>query len=389
MADFRVVISGGGIVGLAAAHCFASRDCPTLLLDKPNATSSIGEFGADLRSVALAPVAVSFLEKLVGKPIPSSFIDSMHIWERDGSAAITMAAAEVNEPHLASVYENNELTAALRAKLPSQVTVHESEGISAMHGETHSISVDGLGEVVPELLVIAEGSRSRTCKTLNLSYQLDVNLDQRAIATIVETPKSHQNRALQLFGPTPLAMLPLSNPCLRALIWSLPTDEAFNMLNASKTAFLDKLNRATEHLVGTISDVDRRLSFPLSHQLLDDFNPQPNVIVLGDAAHTIHPLAGQGVNLGLEDVRAAHANLQSMPTRLNKPGYWRSFNSKRKLRALAMLRLMSFFGNIYAVQSPYLRLLRNAGVRWVNENSPLKRQLIREAMGIGPIANVL
>ena len=101
------------------------------------------------------------------------------------------------------------------------------------------------------------------------------------------------------------------------------------------------------------------------------------------------PLAGQGVNLGLEDVRAIDKVLRDRPSRLNKSNLWRAFNAKRKLRAASMVQLMSFFSRVYALQSPYMRLLRNSGVRWVNANDGLKRQLIHEAMGVGPIASVL
>lgn len=389
MPEFRAVVSGGGIVGLAAAHSLARHGYETLLLDKPQRVSSSGTFGLDLRSVALSPIAVAQLAEYRAETCSNvGYIDSMHVWESDGSASITMTADAVGEPHLAAVFESNRLVASLRESLPSEVTLHANEGIDVINVASQTLVVDGIGELNPELLIVAEGTNSRTCERLGCTYAVDHDLEHRAIATIIEMEEPHESIAHQVFGPTPLALLPLARQHLRSLIWSLPRETADEFVGATEAAFMDKLNRCAERIGGALVRTDRRMSFPLRQRLIDDFNPLPWVLVVGDAAHTVHPLAGQGVNLGLEDVRALASCLSRRPRRLDKSGLWRGFNAKRKFRASSMLKLMSFFSNVYATQSPYMRLLRNAGVRFVDQNHSLKQQLIREAMGIGPIANV-
>ena len=387
---YDVVVSGAGITGLAAAHTFGNRGYKTLVVDRDQSPNTKGRLGTDLRTVALSPIATNQLQELgIELPSQTGCIDFMHVWEIDGSSAITMTAGEVDEPHLACVYENVAITTALKTKECENLEVNFNARVAAVNQNSRTLEIDGIGTIQTNFLVVAEGSNSSTLRLLHTALDLDQDLEQHAIATLVKTDKPHQNTAWQIFGPTPLALLPLAQRDTLSLIWSLPNDVAAEMKDLTAREFTVRLNQACERIAGEIIDVDRRMSFPLRQRLVSDFNPLPWVLVIGDAAHTIHPLAGQGVNLGLEDVRAVDRVLRDRPTRINKPNLWRAFDAKRKLRATSMVQLMSFFSNVYALQSPYMRLLRNAGVRWVNANEGLKRQLIREAMGIGPIASVL
>lgn len=387
---YDVVVSGGGITGLAAAHTFANHGYKTLVVDRDQSPNTTGRLGIDLRTVALSPVATQQLQELgVDLPSKKGSIETMHVWEIDGSSAITMTANEVDEPHLAYVYENKVITTALKSGQRAGLEMNLNGRVSAVNTNTRSIEIDSVGTLQTDLLVVAEGPNSSTRQLLGNSLDIDQDLQDHAIATIVKTDTPHQNSAWQVFGPTPLALLPLAEPNALSLIWSLPSEVAAATMALSDCEFRLSLNTACEHIAGIVTDVDQRMSFPLRQRLIADFNPLPWVLILGDAAHTIHPLAGQGVNLGLEDVRAVDAVLRDRPSRINNPNLWRTFNAKRKFRAAAMLHLMTFFSSVYAVQSPYMRLIRNMGVRWVNDDESLKRQLIREAMGIGPIASVL
>ena len=387
---YDVVVSGAGITGLAVAHTFANHGYKTLVVDRDQSSDTTGRLGTDLRTVALSPVATHQLQELdVDLPSRKGRIDRMHVWENDGSSAITMTANEVDEPHLAFVYENKGITAALKSRQYDGFEINLNGFVTAVNENVRSLEINGVGTVQTDLLVVAEGSNSSTCQLLGSSLDIDQDLQERAIATIVQVDSQHQNSAWQVFGPTPLALLPLPEPNMHSLIWSLPNDLAIATMELSDDEFIQSLNQACEQVVGSVTDVDRRMSFPLRQRLIADFNPLPWVLILGDAAHTIHPLAGQGVNLGLEDVRAVDAVLRDRPARINKPNLWRAFNAKRKIRAATMVQLTTFFSSIYALESPYMRLIRNMGVRWVNDNKGLKRQLIREAMGIGPVASVL
>ncbi|MCY4130483.1 MAG: FAD-dependent monooxygenase [Gammaproteobacteria bacterium] len=387
---YDVVVSGAGIVGLAAAHMFTHHGYKTLVVDRDQSPDTTGRLGADLRTIALSPVASTQLQALgIDLPSRTGCIESMHVWESDGSSAITMTANEVQEPRLAFVFENKSIAAALKARRHDRLQTNLNGRITGIDVDARSIEIDNASTFHTDLLVVAEGSNSSTCQLLGSTLDIDQELQEHAIATIVKTDAPHKNSAWQVFGPSPLALLPLSEPNMLSLIWSLPSDVSARTMELSDCEFMKCLNRTCEEVVGTVTEVDRRMSFPLHQRLVSDFNPLPWVLILGDAAHTIHPLAGQGVNLGLEDVRAVENVLKGGPQRLNTPNMWRTFNAKRKLRAAAMVQLMSFFSSIYALQSPYMRLIRNMGVNWVNTNEGLKRQIIKEAMGFGPIARVL
>lgn len=388
--EFDVVVSGAGIVGLCAAHTFAQQGYATLLVGEDDSHRTLGAQGVDRRTVALAPVAIAQLQELaVDLPSACGSISAMHVWEDEGSAAIDMRADEICANQLAAVFENHRLVQALLNASRTNLSFHLTGRLNTLDTSSRTLNVQNLGTVETKFLVVAEGSNSSTVGQLNGQYSIDQDLQQTAVATTVELKNPHKNTAWQIFQPTPLALLPMAQTNLMSLIWSMPTSDAAQIKEISDAAFLKNLNEACASVVGELVSTDRRMSFPLSQRLLADFNPLPWVLILGDAAHTLHPLAGQGVNLGLEDVRAIQGLLRELPDRIDRPGSWRAFSTRRQLRARSMLHLMSFFTRIYASSSPTVRLLRNVGVRQVNATQTIKRQLIREAMGLGPMANAL
>ncbi|MEJ2088692.1 MAG: FAD-dependent monooxygenase, partial [Gammaproteobacteria bacterium] len=141
--------------------------------------------------------------------------------------------------------------------------------------------------------------------------------------------------------------------------------------------------------LGAVVEVDRRLAFPLRQHVVADFNPLDRVLLIGDAARVIHPLAGLGANVGFEDVRDLIGVVGGLPASadLGTPGIWRAYARRRRTRARLMVGAMSGFKNLYAEGDPLLQWLRNAAVGWLNGAAPVKRQLIREALGVGPLAS--
>ena len=142
-----------------------------------------------------------------------------------------------------------------------------------------------------------------------------------------------------------------------------------------------------EQVGGGIEAVAQRFTFPLRQSLARDFNPAPRVLLAGDAARTLHPLAGQGVNIGLEDARAIAAVARAGD--LGEGTRWRRYASARRQRSKLMLALMRSLLNAYCganASKPWRRLLRNTGVRFIDSSATIKAQLVREAMGLGPLA---
>jgi len=384
VAELHALVSGAGLVGLSAASLLADRGYKVLVVDPHEPNPTPGKLGSHLRSAALSPVSINFLQSL-GLDLQHHGQDlrKMIVWESIGTGSITFDVAETKHSRLAAIFEQDLITSQLAEIVKKKATLDYGTQITSYQSREVTLSDDR--RLTPELLVIAEGSSSNTCEVLNVKHRSQ-HLKQHALATVVKSEGIHQGLAIQRFSPTPCAFLPLQDPYLLSVIWTLDEDRVDVMRNLSDSQFLSLAFDETEGQFGRLTEVDHRIIFPLTHRLVEDFNPAPNILVLGDSAHTVHPLAGQGVNLGLEDVESMTSVLESRPHNLGQAGIWRQYSYKRKFRAASMLRLMEFFSAVWHIDSPYFRLVRNFGVRCVNRNHGLKQYLMKEAMGLGPLA---
>ena len=156
----------------------------------------------------------------------------------------------------------------------------------------------------------------------------------------------------------------------------------------SAPSIIGLLKREIEAVLGEVSEIDEVSQFGIRQSLVDDFNPFQRVLIVGDSARNIHPMAGQGVNLGVEDLFGISKVAQRQVPDMGSPKLWRRYAARRKVRSLGMISIMQFFQSTYKWTDPYARWLRNVGVRKLDRSPRLKRQLMREAMGIGPISEM-
>ncbi len=172
------------------------------------------------------------------------------------------------------------------------------------------------------------------------------------------------------------------------MVWSQPPGEAERRANQGDDAFCRELERCLGSRFGKVQAVDARIVFPLVQTLVSTFNPHQRVLLIGDAARVVHPLAGMGANIGFEDVRDLLAELAGVGADQDPgvPGIWRRFARQRRLRSQMVLALMSGFRRAYAAGGPLANWVRNTGVAWLDRAEPLKTQIMREALGIGPLA---
>lgn len=389
MPDFDAIITGGGIVGSSAALCLARRDRHVLLVDSkvPQTPGLNDEF--DIRTVALSPRSMNLLESFDSMAdVRRGPIKRIRVWEREGTAAVVFDANEIGAEVLAEVVEVSALVRRLWTSLVDRIEVRAPSTIEAVecYGDAVELVIDK-DVVSAACLVVAEGRESSTLKQLGISAQNFGSMG-RAIGTVAKTVDPHNGCALQHFGDGILAFLPLPEKRSVSVVWSLPTGRYDQLLTLDGRAFAAALTHESESVLGEVAEVGERVGFPFGQSLVSDFNPMPRVLVIGDAARTVHPLAGQGVNLGLEDVQGIQQVARHIKGDMGEDNIWRRFAIRRRARSRMMLQLMDFFDRTYGASGPYGRWARNLGVRTVNKVPALKYQLMREAMGLGPLATL-
>ena len=389
MPDFDAIITGGGIVGSSAALCLARRDRHVLLVDSkvPQTPDLNDEF--DIRTVALSPRSMNLLESFDSMAdVRRGPIKRIRVWEREGTAAVVFDANEIGAEVLAEVVEVSALVRRLWTSLVDRIEVRAPSTIEAVecYGDAVELVIDK-DVVSAACLVVAEGRESSTLKQLGISAQNFGSMG-RAIGTVAKTVDPHNGCALQHFGDGILAFLPLPEKRSVSVVWSLPTGRYDQLLTLDGRAFAAALTHESESVLGEVAEVGERVGFPFGQSLVSDFNPMPRVLVIGDAARTVHPLAGQGVNLGLEDVQGIQQVARHIKGDMGEDNIWRRFAIRRRARSRMMLQLMDFFDRTYGASGPYGRWARNLGVRTVNKVPALKYQLMREAMGLGPLATL-
>jgi 2-polyprenylphenol 6-hydroxylase len=385
-----VAVVGGGMVGAAAALALARAGFSTALLEARAPAAWDANAEVDLRVVGLAPSSVILLDEL---GVWTSIRDAragpyshMHVWDAESGAAIDFDAASEGRDRLGYIVENNlvqwMLWQALEASGVRRLCPVAVQGFEAREDRIQ-LELAGGEMLAAGLLVAADGAASPLRGLAGIGTR-GRDYAQRALVAHVATERPHEDTAWQRFLPGgPLALLPLTDG-RSSVVWSLPEAEARRVLALDEQAFLDELGVASDFRLGRIVASTPRAAFPLKLQLAERYQAE-RFVLLGDAAHAVHPLAGQGVNLGLRDV----AELRD--TLIDARAAGRDIGAAHVLRRYARRRrsadtldALGFdaLARIYAWQSPALVAARGVGVRLLDRLAPLKRRLSEHAAGL-------
>lgn len=382
--DFDVIVSGAGLTGTSTALALSNQGFQVALIEASDPPKLQGRLGFDLRTLALSPANSEWLESLGFDDFPQGYpIERMQVWERCGSGCVTFDAQSVGIPSLAAIFEHSSLISTCRSKCQREVEMLESTHIVAIENGKRLLKLSNEQEMSCNLLCIAEGPNSNTRKIAGGTITTQ-NLGQSALVTLAKTSEGHRNTAWQKFDDGILAFLPYAND-LVSVIWSLENSRCEHLMSLDESDFARILTQVSERVCGEIVEVDERKSFPLSQSLANTFNPQPWIAVIGDSAHTLHPLSGQGVNLGLEDARAFVQTLLHEKTKHFSTTSLTKFAQHRRLKARMMIHVMSFFLRTWSLQRPSARWIRNVGIRTFDKLEFIKHQVVREAIGFGPL----
>jgi 2-octaprenylphenol hydroxylase len=413
MQKFDVLIVGAGMVGLTLALAIRnSTQLSVALVDDTPVSKPNEVIGTKVSAINVASKNI-FVNLGVWPSIEknrSQAYQHMHVWDKSGLGKLDFCAQDSQafppEEQLGWIVENTVIRYALWQKAQQDEGIHfftDNKLASISHGDNEVFATfvsDNTQAAVPpilaKLVVGADGANSWLRTQMNMAM-IFKDYDHHAIVATVHCTQGHQNTAWQVFLPTgPLAFLPIQSAnddetnALCSIVFSTSPEEAARLSRVDTATFSKVLTAASDGKLGNITLKSDRITFPLSMRLAQDFVKE-RMVLIGDAAHTIHPLAGQGVNLGLLDAAALAQTLTANINDQNEPfDHWfspsqlKAFARWRKAEATEMISAMAAIKKTFEPQQSPLKLLRGVGMNLLNNFRPAKNQLIGQALGIKP-----
>ena len=385
-----IIVVGAGLVGLSAALAFAQQGKSVVLVDEKKTHAKKAEDNKantwDSRIYALTPATESWLQTLgVWQHVDAARVNdihAMHLWNDDATSPLILADSDANLMKLGVIVENCNLMHALRANLDaaSGLVLKTASCKSIENFAQHiCLTLDDDTQVSAKLLVAADGAHSFVRQQLNIATKLKA-FNQTAIVANFLAEKPHQDVARQWFAAhETLALLPLPEKHV-SMVWSLSTERAAELLLLTPQQLAARVQARANYALGELELVSEVLSFELQQASASQLIAE-RVVLIGDAAHQIHPMAGQGVNLGFRDIAAlqqllakAHA-LQDIGEKI----FLRQYERARKADIVSMNSLTSGLDYLFASEQYFLKKLANWGMRQLNKQAIMKKIMIKQA----------
>jgi len=391
MRSVDVAIIGGGMVGLTVAAALEKSGLRIAIIESQLPETELADL-PDIRVSAISRASENILDNVGAwqgiKSRRAAPYTSMKVWEQDSFAHIDFDADQIAQRNLGHIVENRVIQLSLLDTISKQdnVTLLAPERCSnIMFGESEAwLTLESGKAITAKLVVGADGANSW------LRNQVDIPLTHwdyghSALVANIRTVENHNQTARQIFRPEgPLAFLPLGEENLSSIVWSLDPLNAENLVSMPEEDFNKQLTAAFDNQLGLCKIEGARQAFPLKMRYAKDFVKE-RVVLVGDAAHTIHPLAGQGVNLGLADAAALaetiielHQEGKDIGSKVNL----RSFERWRKAEAAQMIASMQGFKELFSGVNPIKKLVRGIGMSLTNELTPVKDECLKRALGV-------
>ncbi len=378
-----ILILGAGVVGLTTALQLAKHGLSVIVFDKTLPQTQSNPTDIDPRVFAIMPKNERYFSDLgvwdaMEKVSPYR---SMHVWDEDMNKGIQFSANDVGQTHLGHIIEQRVILQALMTaclKEPKFTLQAPVELLDIQVEEKIAIVKTNQGDFVGSLIIGADGPQSwlRTKQNIPMTQW---DYQQQAIVATVTTELSHQQCAAQRFTPTgPLAFLPLQDAHTCSIVWAQDQEKALALMALSDTEFTAALKTAFAAKLGDITSLSPRFSYPLRMRHVKEY-VRPRIALVGDAAHTVHPLAGLGMNLGLLD----SATLCSTIIAAQKAGrdvgayhHLRPYERARKGHNWAIIGVMEGFKRLFGTEQSQVTRLRNWGLQRVNTLQVVKNKMI-------------
>ena len=395
---FDILIAGGGMVGLTIALLLAQRDArkqlDITLVDAGKKPSFSSDDDVSLRVSAIATGTATLLADAgvwdsIAETRACPYRD-MRVWDAtgsvDGPEALRFEAAEFAVPQLGFIVENVLIQHALLEALgKTDVSINYETRLKSVKKCGHRYAVEyGDGEeAMPELLIAADGASSFVRNSAGISVKT-WKYSQSAFVTHLESEESHLDTAWQRFLPDgPVALLPLQDDRV-STVWSTTPEKAEELLSASDDEVGALLTDATDSVLGTLTVAGPRGSFPLKSQHADRYVME-GLALVGDAAHAVHPLAGQGAHLGMADAAALANEIAAALEAGDHPGdlpVLRRYARARKAANKSMLYFIDGLNRLFSNEITPLARLRGIGMALFNKSGPIREYAVQVALGM-------
>lgn len=390
---YDIIIVGAGMVGATLA-CGLAEEAEQLsiaLIDANEPKFNWEHDSYDMRVSAITRASqklfkdVGAWEYIVEQRI-SPYHD-MFVWDAAGKGELHFDSADMGESDLGHIIENRVILKALHQRIKEHPQIEllcpvKLEKIE-FNQDQNIVTLENKTKLSANLVVAADGSRSWVRQQADIAVK-GWDFDQAALVTTVKTEQYHQDTAWQRFLPSgPLAFLPLTGG-YSSIVWSTSPEEAKRLTEISEEEFAGEIEQAFASKLGKITSVAARAVFPL--RLFETLNyVKPRLALVGDAAHTIHPLAGQGVNLGLADVASLMDVIVEALNDKKDIGdlkVLRRYERWRRSENRAMIIAMDGLKRLFGSELSAVKGLRSLGLDITNKITPLKNIIMQQAMGI-------
>jgi len=385
---YDVIVAGAGMVGSCAALALADRGMRVALIEAapPQTAVSGKDEPYDLRVSAISPRSRQILQQLgIWQELDAArvcYYEQMHIWHQHGGASVSFDAVDLVRDNLGAIVENRLIQQTLHQACDASTSIEwfrpdRIETLLENNAQGVVLRLDSGSCIDAGLLIAADGKQSPTRRLAGIEIQ-SAGYGQTAIVANVDTTLAHRHTAWQRFLSTgPLAFLPLANG-QSSIVWSCDDALAESLSLVDEKAFCEALGIAFEQRLGEVVGVGERRSFPLGWHTCDHWL-QGRVLLMGDAAHSVHPLAGQGVNLGFSDVELCAQLIGACRNTIPQQPL-RRFERQRKSETWLATNSFSALKWVYGLEQGGVTQLRNLGMHLLDATPWLKRTVVGKAV---------